>query len=139
MRPDQCRDYAAPIRCLSPSSFIPVSFSNAILSRAGQQIKLFLLTQMIVAFFLYVLLLTLVAGLYLLLLFDVWRMAELNAVPPSSEEAVPGECIGIPECFCEQVLSWFVMCFIRTPVGTAIIHDAYISHNTFARPQMHHL
>ena len=91
MRPDQCRDYAAPVRRLPPLSFIPVSFSNARLSRAAQQIKLFLLVQMIVAFFLYVLLLTLVAGLYLLLLFAVWTMAELNAMPPSSGGAVPGE------------------------------------------------
>ena len=91
MRPHRCRAYAAPVRRLPPVSFIPVSFSNARLSRAAQQIKLFLLAQMIVALCLYVLPLTLVAGLYLLLLFAVGRIAELNAMPPSSGGAVPGE------------------------------------------------
>ena len=122
MRPDRCSAYAAPVRRLPPLSFIPVSFSNARLSRTAQQIKLFLLAQMIVALCLYVLLLTLVAGLYLLLLFAVWAMAELNAMAPGSGGAVPGEWIGIPECCCKQVLNWFVMCFIGTPVDTAITH-----------------
>ena len=91
MRLDRCRAYPAPVRHLPPLSFLPVSFSNARLSRTAQQIKLLLLAQMIVALCLYVLLLTLVAGLYLLLLFAVWAMAELNAMPPSSGGAVPGE------------------------------------------------
>ena len=93
MRPDRCRAHAVPVHHLPPSPCITVNFSNARLSRAAQQIKLLLLAQIAVAFFLYVLLLALVAGfcLYLLLLFAAWRMTELNAASSSGEKPVTGE------------------------------------------------
>ena len=93
MRPDRCRARAAPVHHLPPLPCITVNFSNARLSRAAQQIKLLLLAQIVVAFFLYVLLLALVAGfcLYLLLLFAAWRMTELNEPSSSGEKPVPGE------------------------------------------------
>ena len=91
MRPDRCRAHAAPVHHFPHLPCITVNFSNARLSRAAQQIKLFLLAQIVVAFFLYVLLLALVAGFCLCLLFTVWRMAELNAIPSSSGKPVLGE------------------------------------------------
>ena len=90
MRADRCR---AHVHHLPPLPCITVNFSNLRLSRAAQQIKLLLLAQIVVAFFLYVLLLALVAGfcVYLLLLCAAWRMTELNAASSSVEKPVPGE------------------------------------------------
>ena len=78
MRPDRCRVYTAPVRRLPHTPYILVYFNDATLGRIGKQMKLLLLTQIIVVFILYLLLLltlTVVLSLYFLYLLAVEELS----------------------------------------------------------------